>query len=586
MKTMIKRMTKITSLLVCAASIISIIPAYAADVKKIDSQEGTIYDARAKGKTIFIDGEINGKDEAQYWMTDDGKYNAISGLSDGMLSKDLLLNKYFEMDDLNTYFDVTDGKYTLIDDKVRENLQDDVASTIRKKIKADDDGRFSDKDKSFTTTSSFLEAGNGLSAYSYTLKNQVTKTGKTTDTVYVDYTGNYVDADYNLGSLKVSTTTGGSSVYIKNTNDTYDIKDSTGTYELKAVIKDSTNVSKAYITTISDSMYRWADLSIYKKVKGADDSTYTNVTDSILFAGKSKLATNTDNSVTVMQEFSKTVDSDTIDGIKYSKNSAVYFSVDEDGKAVNPLGKSVKDAQTSLKLASTSKGSIKVTGNAQGFCSAFLDTTTTGSHKLYAETLKLKSKEGLNYIDLGSNDSVDVNDKYSILTAGGFVWALDSGYIKAWDGDESFAKVYKVDGAMESMSISSKDNIIVWNEDDAVYSVIHNAAPAKDAAATTKDAAATTKDTTGATTAVTTTAAAGWVKAATGTWTYNKADGTKATGWFKDGSTWYYLKADGVMVTGWYNDNGTWYYLNASGAMLANTTIDGYILGASGAWIK
>ena len=32
----------------------------------------------------------------------------------------------------------------------------------------------------------------------------------------------------------------------------------------------------------------------------------------------------------------------------------------------------------------------------------------------------------------------------------------------------------------------------------------------------------------------------------------------------------------------WLNDNGTWYYLNASGAMLANTTVDGYKLGASG----
>lgn len=45
-------------------------------------------------------------------------------------------------------------------------------------------------------------------------------------------------------------------------------------------------------------------------------------------------------------------------------------------------------------------------------------------------------------------------------------------------------------------------------------------------------------------------------------------------------SNWYYLKADSVMATSWVNDNGTWYYLNTSGDMLANTTIDGYILGA------
>jgi glucan-binding YG repeat protein len=56
--------------------------------------------------------------------------------------------------------------------------------------------------------------------------------------------------------------------------------------------------------------------------------------------------------------------------------------------------------------------------------------------------------------------------------------------------------------------------------------------------------------------------------------------------WINAGGVWYYLKADGVMATGWLNDNGTWYYLNVSGAMLANTTVDGYTLNASGAWVK
>ncbi|NFE75542.1 hypothetical protein FC758_17050, partial [Clostridium botulinum] len=40
------------------------------------------------------------------------------------------------------------------------------------------------------------------------------------------------------------------------------------------------------------------------------------------------------------------------------------------------------------------------------------------------------------------------------------------------------------------------------------------------------------------------------------------------------------------MKTGWLNDNGTWYFLNASGKMLSNTVVDGYKLGANGAWIR
>lgn len=582
---MIKRMTKITSLLVCAASIVSIIPAYAADVKKIDAQEGTIYDAKAKGKAIYVDGAINGKDESQYWMTDDGKYNAISGLSDGMLYSDMLLNKYIEMDDKNTYFDVTDGKYTVVDETMRDNLQDDVATMVHKKIKADDDGRFSDKDRTFSPGNTLLEVNNGLSAYSYTLKDPFkigATTIKGTDLIYVDNAGNYVDADYNLGSLKVATTTG-SSVYIKNTKDTYEIKDSTGTYELKAVIKEGSHADKKYITTIGDSFYRWADLSIYKKVKGDPDSNYTNVTDSILFGGKYKIANNSDaagtltGTVTVMQQFSTAADTDTVDGIKYSKNSTIYFCTNDKGETVNPLGKSLADAQ--VRVTSATAGKLKITGNAQAFCSAFLDTTKAGDHKLYAETLKLKSKEGLNYIDLGDKSDTDVTDAYSIQNAGGLVYSLGEGYIKAWDGDESFVKVYKVDGAMEKMSLASKDNIIVWNEDDEVYSVIHNATPAK-------DGAATTATTTGTTAATTTSAAVGWAKATDGTWSYIK-DGKKATGWIQDATTnWYYLNESGVMQTGWVNDKGTWYFCNESGAMLYNTTVDGYVLGANGAWVK
>ena len=55
---------------------------------------------------------------------------------------------------------------------------------------------------------------------------------------------------------------------------------------------------------------------------------------------------------------------------------------------------------------------------------------------------------------------------------------------------------------------------------------------------------------------------AGWVQAADGTWSYNKADGTKATGWLQDGATWYYLNAGYAMVG---NDNGL--ATNGLGAM-------------------
>lgn len=120
----------------------------------------------------------------------------------------------------------------------------------------------------------------------------------------------------------------------------------------------------------------------------------------------------------------------------------------------------------------------------------------------------------------------------------------------------------------------------------------------------------------------------GWNKLANGTWMYGTEDGYVTSAWKWIGSAWYYFDANGIMVTGWqqldgawyyfYNwggmakgwalVNGTWYYLNPNGGkmlangwnwidgkcyyfyswggMAANTTIDGYKVDASGAWVK
>ena len=70
---MIKRMNKITSLLVAAAAVASIVPATgvnAADYKKIDSKEGTIYEAVAyKDGKFYVDGNTkDGDTDAAYLL--------------------------------------------------------------------------------------------------------------------------------------------------------------------------------------------------------------------------------------------------------------------------------------------------------------------------------------------------------------------------------------------------------------------------------------------------------------------------------------------------------------------------------------
>ena len=92
----------------------------------------------------------------------------------------------------------------------------------------------------------------------------------------------------------------------------------------------------------------------------------------------------------------------------------------------------------------------------------------------------------------------------------------------------------------------------------------------------------------------------GWLKV-NGVWYYFKSYsdcedgkanvknglGAMQTGWINDNGTWYYLNNDGAMKSNsWIQDGGSWYYVTGSGAMATNTTINGYTLGPSGAWVK
>lgn len=590
---MLKRMTKVTSLLVCAASIMSIVPAMAAEVKTIETQEGTIYGAASKGKNIYIDAEINGKNEAQYYISEDGKYHELSGVETGLTVNDLLHDKYVEFNDKDTYLDITDN-YKVVDTD-RTNFIDDVETTLRKKIRDDNDGRFLESDYEGSNiqhmsgkTSDLLSGGSGLSVISYNLKNLGPNGNKSKSAIYTDYDGKYVDADYNLGSLKITTTFG--SVTLKNTEDTYEVTKDGKTYEYKAELSEPTSY-KGYITESSGSVYRWANLVIYGKEKS--ETYWNNITCSVKFGGaENKINTtkdkqytsNRDNMeyVTVLHKFTRTTPAtDDIDGIKYAKDANIYFVTDDAGKSESILGKSDSDAVASLTKASISaapKGSTKLIFGKSGIYSVYLDKT---NKKLHLEYLQLKSKQGFNYIDIGDHKSIDT-DMTSIQKASEIVWVLSNGYIKTWDPiSESFTKLYKVDAGMTDMVMLSKDNLIIWNKDNESYSFIHN-----DIVKDKTDIITTTGAGANVTTGYTKPTTSSWVKVADGTWTYNKADGTKAIGWIKDESTWYYLNVNGVMQIGWINDNGTWYYCNESGAMISNTTVDGYLLGENGAWIK
>ncbi|MFT8342085.1 MAG: N-acetylmuramoyl-L-alanine amidase family protein [Clostridium beijerinckii] len=571
---MFKRANKVTALLVAAASVMSMVPAFAADVKKIDSEDGTVYGAVAyKDGTALIDGEVNDNDAAYYFA--DGKYTELGDVDSGS-DYAAYGSKYAKVDDGSDYnVDLSDGK--VIDDDQPSNDEDDAASALRKKIK--DSDRYTDTtvgsvygdtdiaDLTILKGNKFADDIWYSTVYGVVSGEFATGNTATSVNVYTDGKGSYIDADYNLGKIKVEAT--GTSVNIENTKDLYEVVSGSKTAYV--------SISNANVLgQDKDNIYRYVTLTV--NVPGA--------TGSIKINNKSFTVSSNKVDLDVIQKISKAQDSDDVDDGKYAKTVTNYVISDDDATVGS-------DAAKYLALAKDSAVEGKV---INGKLALYKVTDTSSADNVAVQAATLKNKNGYYYTDVESQTTIqaeystDLNKVAVDTDVDGNVYVLDGGYVKEFDGTDDWNKVYKVDGSFDSLSVYDKDSMVVWSQDDEVYSVIGGKKAADE-------------DTTTPTTPVTT---AGWTQTSAG-WTYTKADGTKATGWLQDGGAWYYLKADGVMATGWVqdgatwyylngsgamqtgwlNDNGTWYYLNGSGAMLANTTTpDGYYVGANGAWVR
>ena len=78
--------------------------------------------------------------------------------------------------------------------------------------------------------------------------------------------------------------------------------------------------------------------------------------------------------------------------------------------------------------------------------------------------------------------------------------------------------------------------------------------------------------------------AIGWAMV-DGKWYFFNQGNAMVTGWAQTNGNWYYLASSGAMITGWNWIGGNCYYFYDNGAMAFNTVVDGYSLGADGAWI-
>ncbi|WP_278046374.1 N-acetylmuramoyl-L-alanine amidase family protein, partial [Clostridium saccharobutylicum] len=560
---MFKRSTKITSLLVVAASVASMVPAYAADYKRIESQDGKVYNAQAyKDGIAVIDGDVKNNDEEEIYYLKDGKYNKLSDLNSGDDFDGIHNGKYLDISGEDNFVDLSTGKVT--DDNMVENDADDAAANLKKRIKADNDGRYSKASAEKTKSDSDMQVipgqkyGETWYQVQYTPKS-TTDAGVDAYNVYTDANGKYIDADYNIGKVKVEA--GGKSVTLKNT-DTDDLINDDDT---KATVK-----SPVVIGQDKDYIYRTATIEITNKTTKIEKVNGVKVT-----TGSAVEAAGDDKTVAlnVIQKISKAQASDEADGAKYAKNVTTYIISNEDAK---------KYDGDKAKLVDPNSGTKYTVAN--GKIIAYSENL--------AATIELKTKSSYYYTDV--NSVCDDDTKYFDTDVDGNLWMLNNGFVYEWDNDEDWNKVYKVDGSMIKLSVYDKNNMVVWSDDDdEVYSVIGSKNKADD---TKTDTNTDTKK-------------VGWVQNTTdGSWSYYTQDGTQvknnwiqsptsglwyfmnengammANGWLLNGGNWYYLSETGAIKTGWIQLSGTWYYLDpVSGGPLGSMKT-GWFQDTAGNW--
>ena len=577
---MFKRINKITALLVAAAAVVSIVPATGVSAaQRLGTKDGTIENAIAfkDGKYIY-EGYRTEDDNKSVYYNDGGKDKELDDLTDAVLYETSATNQYGKYDTKNAI--VWDGNDEYLVDlsngKVSdEDLASDIASTSENKLKSKlkktdryDNNNVNIIDFKQITTDQFADVW-----YQY---EATTSAGVAYG--YADTTGKYVDAS-KVANLRVFN--GSKIVKIDEFAD--DATDGIKADLVGAPVAIAQDKDYIY-SVVTVNFTTEAGVTVY------DSKGETAITTQKYLQKISKTQGDKEKDAYLPKtvesyDLTDTMSEGDIDTAYNKIMKAVAGSSDVVGVRVidGILYYTEMDSSTNVKTYK-----IKFAKNLK------LDTATAGKVDAYA-----MKKDGNKDQDVMGIEAVSID-------IDGNVWALNKGEIMKSEKGGEFKTVYTCDRSLDALDVYDEGSMIAWDQSGDVYTTF------------TEGKAATDSEVTPAQTGWVNTAtgwtfydAAGkqvvgtWVNAGgvwymikadgimatgwyndNGTWYYLNASGAMQTGWFNSNGTWYYLQSSGAMKTGWLNDNGTWYYLQASGAMAANTTVDGYVLNASGAWVK
>lgn len=462
---MLKIHRKIALLLVVATSIMPIVPARALDTITISPQEGTLYNAIAyKDGKAYIDGDIY-DDEAAYYQSN-GDFKPLSNIDSG--------------DDVHIfgekYIDVNDGDYTInldngtvTDDDIVFKTYSTTALNLRNKVSLDTEDRYDQADTDTIKDDDELEiipgAKYGPIWYSTTYRQATVGTANANAdkfNVFTDITGNYIDADYNIGKIRVTTTSAGfgfgaeETVTVTNTNDTYDTAAfndglSVRVSQEKILTQDTNYIYRLVYITLSTN-----DGSAISKINGINlNNTYGN---SIFHISNGQSTVE----YQAIQKISKMASSDDIDGVHYANNVLTYALSNDDGEEIS-FQDLVNNYDTRFTAVDGKLIAYSVEDEDSVTVQACVFKSTNGYYYTDPED---QSREDCQFSDAkGAAVEVDVY---------GNLWRMDGGCIYKFNNTDDWDKVYRVDGSFDRFSVYDQQNIIAWNEDNEIYSLTNS----------------------------------------------------------------------------------------------------------------
>lgn len=600
---MLKKSKKLTALLVAAASICSIIPVSANAAERLGTKEGTLETAISfkDGKYIYKGYQSDEDDNAIYYNNGETE-KQLNDLDDAdIISK--YGEKYVYVKDSDDEFFVNLSNGQIEDDEELEDKAKDVNTKLKNALKKTD--RYGKIDGVTLDENNILDSNNFSKIwYSYFAVPEDKADGK--DDVIWDYEqgkeglygftneeGKYIDIS-STANMYVYSSKRGKMVKV----DEFNKEDSDSDIEIYL------SQSPQLLTQDDDYLYVMSLINI----NDMNDQSNRNG----MYIQKISKAQGDQKDDAYLP---KTVES-------YELSYHQYDCDDANDLIDSTLG----DREYSVPKFAAKDGYIyMIQVNSNGYDAVISNYDDddfdyyerfNNADKMKVTKIKLKkekvnsenpeitSKLDVQLVEKDDDEEQDIARGFDSISidVDGNIWALDKGSIIKFD-DLQPNELYRCDNSLTNLDVYDSNNLIAWDgtEDGDVFTVLQagNKALDYDAEQPEKQPEQTTEPAVEI--------KSGWEKNSDGTWSYYKdnvmvkgqwvqdgnwyylsADGIMARGWLLDKGNWYYLDQSGAMLTGWLQDtDGSWYYLSPeSGAMLTSTTVDGYVLGADGIWIK